>query len=210
MRAAGLLPVGRRAFRPAGLPADPTRAVVECYRRAVDTVPQLAGRNWYAEESRSLWYLWSDPREGRGEPWRPYAVAAALAPRIDWGSVRAGVQALAHGRPIRGRFLSRSIAKAKLAAHGDVVPADLFPFRSAPKSASFFQNLSGNYGAVTVDTWSAALVGSGPINGPRQYWAAAEPFRRAGDLLGVSPALVQARTWSYVRDHLQTPARERN
>lgn len=90
------------------------------------------------------------------------------------------------------RVLSGDLGGLELDGEGTLTPAR--------KVRSFWANLSGETTPVTVDVWAARVAGSTldqPVGGG--YVAIAEAYRRAGQVLGISPREVQAVAWCAFR-----------
>ena len=122
-------------------------------------------------------------------------VASVLSPGVAWGQV---VMALPHylaGSVVSG-FYGRNLVKADTMLRGRFIDPE-----AAPKTYAFAINLAGHYQLVTVDRWAARAAGVDPPNTIKRYRAIAEAYTEAAELLHLPPAVLQARVWSYVRDH---------
>ena len=130
-------------------------------------------------------------------------VIAALSPRVRWNTNKFAaatiVDAAQNGRSeptVAG--LTKNRAKAWVIALGRM-PLDVL---GGQKVRAFYANILGDEDAVTVDVW-AARVALGPDATDRiparQYVAIADAYRLAADMRGVSPMVMQATTWVYIR-----------
>jgi len=72
---------------------------------------------------------------------------------------------------------------------------------SGPKTGPFCENLSGNYGPVTLDVWMAYAFGinQSDFNRKATHAEATRRVVRVGEILGIRPAEAQAAIWTGYR-----------
>ena len=132
-------------------------------------------------------------------------VIAALSPRVRWETnVRAAAEIISAARrdpdanPPNVAGYYRNVKKAWKIATG-WQPENVL---GGPKVTSFYANICGDEYPVTVDVWSARLAeGKSNKNGPsgKRYERIADAFRMAASARGVSPMVMQATTWVFIR-----------
>lgn len=130
-------------------------------------------------------------------------IVAALSPRTQWGVNMQGASAIVNAaldglpEPIVGG-LGANRSKAWRIANGEN-PVDVL---GGQKVRAFFANIMGDVDAVTIDVW-AARAALGEYNNKTipagQYAAIADAYRLAADARGVSPMVMQATVWVYIR-----------
>lgn len=127
-------------------------------------------------------------------------VIAATSPLNSWGSnVNLSARLLAAGGLDSG-YLSIGLAKANAIVRDGVDPLDVL---TSDKIRNFYLSiLSGGDDGVCIDRHAFSLAvnhrfaeGNIPSLTGKRYAATAETYRRAGAILGVAPARVQAVTW---------------
>lgn len=165
------------------------------YAQATDAERE-AGRNWYPEAERIIreWALHYALR-----PRTVAAVVAALSPQCRWErNLVAANDVLSQQAISLGGPLNVNIAKAR-AILDDNAESTLPYFKSAPKVASFEQNLLGESDYVTVDTHAAqAALGDGTAVISLK-WAAymvfAQAYAEEARAQGVPASAFQATIW---------------
>jgi hypothetical protein len=133
------------------------------------------------------------------------AMAATLSPKISWVfTVRDVLNLLgawssgANPRRVKCAALGANKRKAiKILGEGR-------PAVSGSKVSAFYANLIGDYNRVTVDVWMyRAAIGSYHESSqwltPRQYERFETVYVEAADLLGYTPARLQATLWLTVQ-----------
>ena len=131
-------------------------------------------------------------------------VIAALSPRVRWETNVAAAATMIAAAGI-GAFRMPSVAgynrnceKAWKIANGEH-PDDVL---GGPKVRSFYANIMGDEQAVTIDVWAARVAeGESNKNAPsgNRYSNLAEAYRLAARARNVSPMVMQANVWVYVR-----------
>jgi hypothetical protein len=131
-------------------------------------------------------------------------VIAALSPRVRWETNVAAAATMIAAAGI-GAYKMPSVAgynsnceKAWKIANGD----DPWIVLGGPKVRSFFANILGDEQAVTIDVWAArAAEGVSNKNAPsgRRYTDLADAYRMAARARDVSPMVMQATVWVYIR-----------
>lgn len=131
-------------------------------------------------------------------------VIAALSPRVRWETNVAAAATMIQQAGI-GAYRMPSVAgynrnceKAWKIANG----ASPYEVLGGPKVRSFFANILGDEQAVTIDVWAArAAEGVSNKNAPagRRYINLADAYRMAARARDVSPMVMQATVWVYVR-----------
>lgn len=175
-------------------------ALLQHYRQASpDTI--RAGLAWYA--------LAADVAGALGEhyrvpAWAVAGVIAALSPNTGWSdNVRRAHKAIAAWHagldPADVSIgLGKNVRKAWAILEG-AHPLDVL---GGPKVRSFYANIAGDWGPVTVDRWAILAVDpeyTGGTPTPAQYARYAEAYTRAAALVGLTPAQFQAIIWVHVR-----------
>lgn len=178
------------------------RRVLATYRRA--TPAELSGgRDWYATAQNAA---------GEIYPERPdiaAGVIAALSPRAQWSVnlkwARAMVHAARNGLDCPAVHTRTMRAIAWSIATGERTYSDAL---NGPKTSRFARAIDptvADLSAITVDAWAARTAegkdspshnhnGAIAPNG-RRYLAIERAYQRAGEILGVQPAIVQAVCW---------------
>ncbi len=195
-----------RTATPSQTSAARVRRICKAFRAAT-AADLAAGLGWYAEARRVAVAI--DPRN----PERAAGVIAALSPRCQWSTnvawSRAVVGAADAGAPVPAVHTETMRAQAYRIAAGEAPLSVL----NGPKVRAFYANIVGDTDAVTVDVW-AARVATGltgkdaerAISTPARYAAIANDYRRAAEILGVTPREVQAATWVAARGVKPTDA----
>lgn len=131
-------------------------------------------------------------------------VIAALSPRVRWETNVAAAATMIAAAGIGARRMpsvagyNRNCEKAWAIANG-ASPSDIL---GGPKVTSFFANIMGNEQAVTIDVWAArAAEGVSNKNAPsgKRYNNLADAYRMAARARNVSPMVMQATVWVYIR-----------
>ena len=130
-------------------------------------------------------------------------VIAALSPRVRWETnVAAAARMISDaGRTKRMPSVAgynRNCEKAWAIANG----ASPFDVLGGPKVTAFHANICGDENAVTIDVWAArAAEGVTNMRAPsgKRYTALADAYRMAARARNVSPMVMQATVWVYVR-----------
>lgn len=132
-------------------------------------------------------------------------VIAALSPRVRWPSnVRAAAEIISAARrdpdadPPNVAGYYANVKKAWKIATGWSAENVL----GGPKVKSFYSNICGDEDSVTVDVWAARLAeGCSNKNGPagKRYETIANAYRMAASARSVSPMIMQATTWVFIR-----------
>lgn len=130
-------------------------------------------------------------------------VVAALSPRVRWATNMRAAAAMVEAaervadEPVVGG-LPTNRAKAWRIANGEN-PLDVL---GGQKVRAFYANIMGDEDAVTVDVWAARAAVpdyDGKTIPARMYEAIADAYRIAADARGVSPMVMQATVWVYIR-----------
>lgn len=131
-------------------------------------------------------------------------VIAALSPRVRWETNVAAAATMISHAGIGGRVMpsvagyNRNCEKAWMIANG-VSPSDVL---GGPKVTSFYANIMGDEQAVTIDVWAARVAeGISNKNAPsgKRYTNMVDAYRMAARARNVSPMVMQATVWVYVR-----------
>ena len=130
-------------------------------------------------------------------------VIAALSPRVRWSTNVEAASTLisAAGRTVVAPSVAGYSAnrdKAWAIANG-ASPSDTL---GGPKVRSFFANIMGDEDAVTIDVWAArAAEGVSNKRAPsgKRYAGLVEAYRMAARARDVSPMVMQATVWVYIR-----------
>jgi hypothetical protein len=132
-------------------------------------------------------------------------VIAALSPRVRWeNNVRSAAEIISAARrdpdekPPSVAGFYRNVEKAWRIATG-WAPENVL---GGPKVTNFYRNICGDEDSVTVDVWSARLAeGYSDPRAPqgKRYAKIADAFRMAADARNVSPMVMQATTWVFIR-----------
>lgn len=178
---------------------DMVARILDAYDRASAT-DMAEGERWY-ESARMTAKALSAGTNISTE--HAAGVIAALSPRVQWGvNVRAAADIIsAAGRTSQYPFVAgyrTNVEKAWRIANGEH-PNDVL---GGPKVTNFYANIVGDENAVTVDVWSARTAeGKLNKNAPqgRRYLSIADSFRLAARARDVSPMVMQATTWVYIR-----------
>lgn len=137
------------------------------------------------------------------------AVVAATSPATQWDAPGKGTwpnldsadRAIRHwrheaweGEPYPG-MLGVSLAKASAILDG-ADPADVL----GPKTVAFWHALMGDLEHVVLDRWALRAIGQRDST-PREpkYSELAAHYHQAATIAGVSPAQLQAATWTQIR-----------
>lgn len=158
------------------------------------------GAVWYAVAQRFAEALTAGTRLSLAQA---AGVIAALSPRVRWlTNMHAAsmiVDAALAGAPEpRVAGLSTNRAKAWAIACG----GEPLSILGGQKVRAFYANIMGDENEVTVDVW-AARAALGEFATDRiptgQYNAIADAYRIAADARNVSPMVMQATVWVYIR-----------
>jgi hypothetical protein len=175
--------------------------------RAATAADLAAGLGWYAEALSVAQAI--DP----AHPERAAGVIAALSPQCQWGTnvawARTVIAAADSGAGTPRVHTTAMRAQAMRIAKGEPALSVL----NGPKVRAFYANIIGDTDAVTVDVW-ATRVATGltgkdaerAISTPSRYASVANDYRRAAEILGVTPREVQAATWVAARGVKPTDA----
>ena len=160
-----------------------------------------AGIAWYPNARASL--------EPFCNVWTPdvaCAVCAVLSPRVTWkecirytGFMHKAVSQGLRVPPTCGG-VRRNVERAwYIAESGDTSVI------SGPKVSNFYRNLSGDFHAVTCDSWAARAAGipdslHNHIDRSR-YQRLADTYRNVAALVGLTPAALQAIVWIAIREN---------
>lgn len=185
--------------------APATRNVTRIFRAATPAQYE-AGMAWYAD-ARNIAEVFAN---FHGIPVEAAAgVIAALSPLQSWGAnVSLAARLIAAGGLSEG-YLSDGLGKANAILAG-ANPADVL---TSHKVGNFYRCIvaGGDTSDVCVDRHAYSLAvnkryeGEIPNLTPKRYTAVADTYRRAGDILGVAPARVQAVTWGVWRQRFWAP-----
>lgn len=176
--------------------------LVELYARNPQAAADVA---WYAGAKQ----IARGRAKAAGLDYPTYAaVVAATSPATMWDAPKAGTwpnldsadRAIRHhrgtseGEPYPG-MLGRSLAKAFRILDGDN-PADVL----GPKTYAFWRALTGDLEHVVLDRWALRAMGErdGTPREPK-YSALAAHYLEAAATLNLSPAQLQAATWTQIR-----------
>lgn len=130
-------------------------------------------------------------------------IIAALSPRVQWDVNKRAATLIVNAvhayepQPIVAG-LGANREKAWAIANGGN-PLEVL---GGQKVRAFYANIMGDENAVTVDVWAArAALGEDATDRipTRQYDAIADAYRLAADARGVSPMVMQATIWVYIR-----------
>lgn len=128
------------------------------------------------------------------------AAVAHLSPRMPWGrNIQFARELVFTGS---APVMQRSLENAKRALNSKT-PLDTFSAGSL-KTRSFYQNITGNYDVVTVDTWAARIAIPGDdsekiLGRKGMYDAISHAYRLAGSDHFLRPAEAQAVAWCAAR-----------
>ena len=155
------------------------------------------GERWYADANRIM----RDWAEHYGLPIETVAsVTAALSPQCRWDLNLIGAANVLDGEPLsltHGPFPANY--RKAVAILEDKATSILPYFVSAPKVASFQQNLQGNLDFVTVDTHAAqAALGDATAVISlkwKPYVVFAAAYAANANEMGLAPAVYQAILW---------------
>lgn len=175
------------------------RRICRAYR-ATSAEHLAAGLGWYAEAARVAAEITPD------DPQRASGVIAALSPRCQWSTNQAFARVLIAcadaNLPVPAVHTTEMRGQAWRIANGEHALAVL----NGPKVRAFFSNITGDTDAVTVDVWAVkvatGLTGDAAVRAigtPARYRAVADAYRRAAQILKVTPREVQAATWVAAR-----------
>lgn len=154
-----------------------------------------AGMDWYPSMTRTI------AEHATGSTLSMHAIAgifAATSINTPWKrNVALATMAIENGR-LDGGTLGMVIAKVNAILSGVDVDTAL----QGDKVRSFARNLSGDYDAVTVDRWAHRVATNGAessVPTGKRYEAIAAAYRIAAAQRGVTPAAMQAITWTVAR-----------
>lgn len=173
-----------------------TRNVTRIFRAASDSHVER-GMRWYAD-AREVASALAVRNNVSVEV--ATGVIAATSPLNSWGAnVNLSARLLAAGGLDSG-YLSIGLAKANAIVRDGVDPLDVL---TSDKVKNFYLSiLSGGDDGVCIDRHAYSLAvnhrfaeGKIPSLTGKRYAATADTYRRAGDILGVAAARVQAVTW---------------
>lgn len=130
-------------------------------------------------------------------------VIAALSPRVRWETNVAAASTMisAAGRTKQMPSVAgynRNCEKAWAIANG----AEPSHILGGPKVTAFYANICGDENAVTIDVWAArAAEGASNMRAPSgsRYTNLADAYRMAARARNVSPMVMQATVWVYIR-----------
>jgi hypothetical protein len=178
------------------------RRILAMYRRATPAELQ-AGRDWYATAQDAAAEIFPE------RPDIAAGVIAALSPRAQWSVnlrwARAVVHAARTGQECPAVHTQTMRAIAWKIATGEQSYAEAL---KGPKTSRFARAIDptiADLSRVTCDAWAARTAegkdspshnhnGAVAPNG-RRYLAIERAYQRAGEILGVQPAIVQAVCW---------------
>ncbi len=158
------------------------------------------GARWYSTARLTAAALAAGTKIGVGHA---AGVIAALSPRVRWSTNVEAASTLisAAGRTVVAPSVagySRNRDKAWAIANG----GSPWEILGGPKVRSFFANIMGDDNAVTIDVWAArAAEGVSNKRAPsgRRYTDLADAYRMAASARDVSPMVMQATVWVYIR-----------
>lgn len=158
------------------------------------------GAAWYADAQEFAIALSAGTRIDMSHA---AGVVAALSPRVRWNTnmnaASRMIEAAMNGYDIPTvAGLTANRIKAWKIANG-ANPLDVL---GGQKVRAFYANIMGDADAVTVDVWAArAALGADATDRipTGQYNAIADAYRLAADARNVSPMVMQATVWVYIR-----------
>lgn len=170
-----------------------------------------SGISWYDRAQNAAQSL----AEGTSLDARQCAgIIAALSPRQRW-SVNVAqaarvVEAATNGDRCPAVSTTNNRGKAWAIANGADPDSEL----SGPKVRAFFANITGDHSQVTIDAWAIRAAegewrdwqtnstnGERKVSAPvgHRYTDAADAYRQAAQIVGISPRDFQAAVWIHVR-----------
>lgn len=174
--------------------ADAVRRILAVYDAA--TPEDLAeGEDWYATAQDFCAGL----AGFSGYPLHAVCgVVAALSPQRSWGENQRAAHRLCTGRPIFG--LTRNTEKARRILQGETIETVLQPPNpkriTGRKVRAFYENLTGNEIAVTVDRHAACIAGvCDHLDSRNRYVEVASAYQYAATVRHTTPSTMQAVTW---------------
>ncbi|MBM4616419.1 hypothetical protein GS534_24540 [Rhodococcus hoagii] len=167
----------------------------------------------------SHWAAASAQDKAAGLLWYPAAGAFADELAAEYGVSRAHVAtAIAHLSPRTNWQANKAAARALLAGTGkpsgiigsnwdraakSLTDPNPLATLNGIKTRNFAHNILGNEDAVTVDVWAMRVAlgysDDGKLGRVGAYDALAHAYRVAAKRVGVSPAVLQATTWTVIR-----------
>lgn len=161
---------------------------------------KAVGVTWYPEAH--AWCVRLAFKHGMTTP-EVAGIAATLSPRLPWHRAIALTEMMLDGQDITRQGLRKQISKAQAIMDG----GDPYKLVSGVKVTSFFHNLMGEYGWVTIDKWSFDQVSGRDYNAGDYrmleragvYKMYADCFREQAQQVGLEPATTQATLWIATR-----------
>jgi hypothetical protein len=173
--------------------------LIALYQRNDQAAADIA---WYANAKR----LVRSRAQAAGLPWRRYAaVVAATSPMQQW-STKDGLRfpnldaadrviAWHRGQADRPMTLPTNAAAAARILDGGQPTRIL-----GPKTRRFYLALTGRDTEPVLDRWALRAIGwPRETIKEREFDAAAAPYFEAADHLNITPAALQAATWTQIR-----------
>ncbi len=169
------------------------------YWEQADETAIREGREWYPSIHRTI------RREARKSGLSVAQVAAIYAANsinTPWKrNVELASRAVAE-RGMTGGTLGMVVRKVNAIVAGADIDSTLTSDPNNRKIVNFRRNLSGDYASVTVDRWAHRVATRGErsdVPTGATYEAIAAAYRTVADMLGETPATVQAVTWVVAR-----------
>lgn len=166
---------------------------------AADDATIAEGRAWYPSIARTI------RREARASGYTVAQVAAVYAANsinTPWARNLTLASAAIADRGMTGGTLGMVVRKVNAILQGADIDSTLTADPNNRKIVNFRRNLSGDYQAVTVDRWAHRVATMGErsdVPTGAMYEAIAEAYRTVAEMVGETPATVQAVTWVVAR-----------
>lgn len=135
------------------------------------------------------------------------AVVSVISPRMRWDENIQDAEGIIRGSKWSRAFRKNADKAREFVRTGKV---DL----KGPKVSSFYQNIldPNDPEVVVVDTWAWRIWANETrvkTIDPRLYWRVAADYREAASRIGITPSVLQAITWEYVRRKTASPMEEK-
>jgi hypothetical protein len=149
-------------------------------------------KDWYRRDFETIQALYPEHADLFA------GLLSATSPRVSmkrsYKMARRIMADLEHGGPIRfDGLMPCHIPNIKRVLSGRPL--------KGPKVSAFYENLTGNYKAVTIDSWMVRYLTRGKKSTctPKEYMKYSAKIRRLAKSYNVEPAELQAMLWIYYR-----------